>query len=116
MVIKDSQVRDSEVERLIETDIREMRKILKDKDRQRDVEAKIRRDTEYENSSEGVLDSLRVWSEATSEDEKNKDLIAETHYMREFIFNQIHSRKFVIAITYSLSAIYHITVDLIFMR
>ncbi len=35
MVRKNSQVKDREVERLIETDISEMRKVIKDKDRQK---------------------------------------------------------------------------------
>ncbi len=58
MVKNNSQVKDREVERLIDKDIREMRKVIKDKDRQRDVEEKIRRDMEYENSFEGVLNHL----------------------------------------------------------
>ena len=52
--------------------------VIKDKDRQRDVEEKIRRDMEYENSFEGVLNHLRIWGEAATEDEKNKGIIAET--------------------------------------
>lgn len=78
MVRKKSQVKDREVERLIETDISEMKKVIKDKDRQRDVEEKIRRDMEYENSLEGVLYHLRILGEATTEGEKNKCIIAET--------------------------------------
>ncbi len=78
MVKKNSQLKDREVERLIDKDIREMRKVIKDKDRQRDVEEKIRRDMEYENSFEGVLNHLRIWGEAATEDEKNKGIIAET--------------------------------------
>ena len=78
MVKNNSQVQDREVERLIGKDIREMRKVIKDKDKQRDVEEKIRRDMEYENSFEGVLHHLRIWGEAATEDEKNKGIIAET--------------------------------------
>ncbi len=78
MVKKNSQLKDRELERLIDKDIREMRKVIKDKDRQRDVEEKIRRDMEYENSFEGVLNHLRIWGEAATEDEKNKGIIAET--------------------------------------
>ncbi|MHC4270528.1 MAG: ImmA/IrrE family metallo-endopeptidase [Planctomycetota bacterium] len=78
MVKNNSQVKDREVERLIDKDIREMRRVIKDKDRQRDVEEKIRRDMEYENSFEGVLNHLRIWGEAATEDEKNKGIIAET--------------------------------------
>ncbi len=78
MVRRNSQVKDREVERLIETDISEMKKIIKDKDRQRDVEEKIRRDMEYENSLEGVLSHLRILGEAATEDQKNKGIIVET--------------------------------------
>ena len=78
MVRKKSQVKDREVERLIKTDISEMKKVIKDKDRQRDVEEKIRRDMEYENSLEGVLSHLRILGEATTDSEKNKCIIAET--------------------------------------
>ncbi len=78
MVRRNSQVKDREVERLIETDISEMKKVIKDKDRQRAVEEKIRRDMEYENSLEGVLSHLRIMGEATTEGEKNKCIIAET--------------------------------------
>jgi hypothetical protein len=78
MVRKKRQVKDREVERLIKTDISEMKKVIKDKDRQRDVEGKIRSDMEHENSLEGVLDHLRIWGEAATEDKKNKGIIAET--------------------------------------
>ncbi len=78
MVRKNSQVKDKEVERLIKLDIREIKKVIKDKDRQRDVEEKIRRDMEYENSLEGILQHLRIWGEAATEDKKNKGIIAET--------------------------------------
>ncbi len=78
MVKNNSQLKDREVERLIDKDIREMRKVIKDKGRQRDVEEKIRKDMEYENSFEGVLNHLRIWGEAATEDEKNKCIIAET--------------------------------------
>jgi hypothetical protein len=74
MVKKNSQLKDKELERLIDKDIREMRMVIKDKDRQRDVEEKIRRDMEYENSFEGVLNHLRIWGEAATEDEKNKGI------------------------------------------
>ena len=67
-----------EVERLIKTDISEMRKVIKDKDRQRDVEEKIRGDMEYENSLEGILQHLRIWGETATEDKENKGIIAET--------------------------------------
>lgn len=78
MVRKNSQVKDKEVERLIKLDIREIKKVIKDKNRQRDVEEKIRRDMEYENSLEGILQHLRIWGEAATEEKKNKDIIAET--------------------------------------
>lgn len=78
MVKNNSQLKDREVERLIKTDISEMKKVIKDKDRQRDVEEKIRSDMEYENSLEGILQHLRIWGEAATEDEKNKGIIAET--------------------------------------
>ena len=78
MLRKNSQIKDKEVERLIEKDISEMKKVIKDKDRQRDVEEKIRRDMEYENSLEGISYHLKIWGEATTENEKNKDIIAET--------------------------------------
>ena len=78
MVKKKRQVKDREVERLIKTDISEMKKVRKDKDRQRDVEEKIRSDMEYENSLEGILQHLRIWGEAATEDKKNKGIIAET--------------------------------------
>jgi hypothetical protein len=78
MARKNSQVKDREVERLIETDISEMKKVIKDKDRQREVEEKIRRDIEYENSLEGVLSHLRILGEAATGDKNNKGLIAET--------------------------------------
>ena len=60
MAIRNSQLKEREVERLIDKDIREMRKVIKDKDKQRDVEEKIRRDMEFENSFEGVLNHLRI--------------------------------------------------------
>lgn len=78
MARKRSQVKDREVERLIKTDISEMKKIIKDKERQRDVEGKIRRDMKYENSREGILQHLRIWGEAATEDRENKGIIAET--------------------------------------
>ncbi len=78
MARKKSQVKDREVERLIKTDISEMKKVIKDKDRQRDVEGKIRKDMEYENSLEGILQHLRIWGEAATEDKENKSIIAET--------------------------------------
>jgi len=78
MARKKSQVKDREVERLIKTDISEMRKVIKDKDRQRDVEGKIKMDMEYENSLEGILQHLRIWGEAATEDKNNKSIIAET--------------------------------------
>ena len=78
MVRKKSLVKDREVERLIKTDISEMKKVIKDKDRQRNVEGKIRRDMEYENSLEGILQHLRIWGEAATEDKENKGIIAET--------------------------------------
>jgi hypothetical protein len=78
MARKKSQVKDREVERLIKTDISEMKKVIKDKDRQRDVEGKIRKDMEYENSLEGILQHLRIWGEAATEDKENKGIIAET--------------------------------------
>lgn len=78
MVRKNSQSKDKEVERLIKQDIREMKKVIKDKDRQQAVEDKIRMDMEYENSLEGVLHHLTIWGEAATEDEKNKCIIAET--------------------------------------
>jgi hypothetical protein len=78
MARKKSQVKDREVERLIKTDISEMKKVIKDKDRQRDVEEKIRKDMEYENSLEGILPHLRIWGETATEDKENKGIIAET--------------------------------------
>ncbi len=78
MARKKSQVKDREVERLIKADISEMKKVIKDKDRQLDVEGKIRRDMEYENSLEGILQHLRIWGEAATEDKENKVIIAET--------------------------------------
>ncbi len=50
MVKNYSQLKNREVERLIDKDIREMRKVIKNKDRQRAVDEKIRVDMEYENS------------------------------------------------------------------
>jgi hypothetical protein len=78
MVRKKRQVKDKEVERLIKLDIREIKKVIKDKNRQRDVGEKIRSDMEYENSLEGILQHLRIWGEAATEDKKNKGIIAET--------------------------------------
>jgi hypothetical protein len=78
MVKNNSHLKDKEVERLIVKDISEMKKVIKDKDRQRDVEGKIRRDMEYENSLEGILQHLRIWGEAATEDKENKGIIAET--------------------------------------
>ena len=78
MVRKKRQVKDKEVERLIKLDIREIKKVIKDKDRQRDVGEKIRSDMEYEDSLEGILQHLRIWGEAATEDKKNKGIIAET--------------------------------------
>ena len=78
MARKKIQVKDREVERLIKTDISEMKKVIKDKDRQRDVGEKIRRDMEYENSLEGILPHLRIWGETATEDKENKGIIAET--------------------------------------
>jgi hypothetical protein len=78
MVRKKRQVKDKEVERLIKLDIGEIKKVIKDKDRQRDVGEKIRSDMEYENSLEGILQHLRIWGEAATEDKKNKGIIAET--------------------------------------
>jgi len=60
MLRKNSQIKDKEVERLIEKDISEMKKVIKDKDRQRDVEEKIRRDMEHENSLEGISYHLKI--------------------------------------------------------
>ncbi len=78
MVRKKSKVKDKEVERLIKLDIREIKKVIKDKDRQRGVGEKIRSDMEYENSLEGILQHLRIWGEAATEDKTNKGVIAET--------------------------------------
>lgn len=78
MARKKRQVKDKEVERLIKLDIREIKKVIKDKDRQRGVGEKIRSDMEYENSLEGVLQHLRIWGEAATEDKENKGIIAET--------------------------------------
>ncbi len=78
MVKRINHVKDREVERLIKTDISEMKKVIKDKERQRDVEGKIRRDMEYENSLEGTLQHLRIWGESATEDKENKGIIAET--------------------------------------
>ncbi len=78
MVRKKRQVKDKEVERLIKLDISEIKKVIKNKDRQRGVGEKIRSDMEYENSQEGILQHLRIWGEAATEDKKNKDIIAET--------------------------------------
>ncbi|MFQ5965587.1 MAG: ImmA/IrrE family metallo-endopeptidase [Candidatus Scalinduaceae bacterium] len=75
---KKRQAKDKEVERLIKKHIREMKKVIKDKDRQQAVEEKIRRDVEYENSFKGVLDDLRIWGEVTLEDKVNKGIIGET--------------------------------------
>ncbi|MHC4321721.1 MAG: ImmA/IrrE family metallo-endopeptidase, partial [Planctomycetota bacterium] len=35
-------------------------------------------DMEYENSLEGILQHLRIWGEAATEDKENKGIIAET--------------------------------------
>jgi hypothetical protein len=78
MARKKRQVKDKEVERLIKLDIREIKKVIKDKDRQRGVGEKIRSDMEYENSLEGILPHLRIWGEAVTEDQENKGIIAET--------------------------------------
>ncbi len=78
MVRKKSQVKDREMERIIKADISEMKQVIKDKDRQRDVEEKIRRDMEYENSLEGILQHLRIWGEAATENKENNGIIAET--------------------------------------
>jgi hypothetical protein len=78
MARKKSQAKDREVERLIKADISEIKKVIKDKDRQLDVGGKIRRDMEYENSLEGILQHLRIWGEAATEDKENKGIIAET--------------------------------------
>ena len=78
MVKRKSGVKDKELKRLIETDISEMKKVIKDKDRQRDVAEKIRRDMECENSLEGILQHLRIWGETATEDKENKGIIAET--------------------------------------
>jgi len=78
MARKKRQVKDKEVERLIKLDIREIKKVIKDKDRQRGVGEKIRSDMEHENSLEGILPHLRIWGEAATEDKTNKGIIAET--------------------------------------
>ncbi len=78
MAQKKGRVKVWEVERLIKTDISEMKKVIKDKDRQQDVEGRTRRDTEYENSLEGILQHLRIWGEAATVDKENKGIIAET--------------------------------------
>jgi len=78
MARKNSQVKDREVERLIKADISEMKKVIRDKDRQKAIEEKIRRDMEHENSPEGILHHLRIWGKTASEDDSDKDIIAET--------------------------------------
>ncbi len=78
MVRKKRQVKDKEVERLIKLDISEIKKVIKNKDRQRGVGEKIRSDMEYENSQEGILQHLRIWGESATEDKENKGIIAET--------------------------------------
>ena len=73
------QVKDDEVERLIMKSIREMRKGtgIKDKERLRKEEMKIRSQIEYENSFAGVFNDLKFFGD-TDEDEKRKRIVAET--------------------------------------
>ncbi len=77
--IANTQVKDNEVERLIKKSIREMRRNtdIKDKDRMRKEEMKIRSQIEYENSVTGVFDNLKFFGD-TVEDEKRKRIVVET--------------------------------------
>ncbi|MGR3173402.1 MAG: hypothetical protein ACUZ8N_02225 [Candidatus Scalindua sp.] len=77
--VANTQVKDDEVERLIMKSIREMRREtdIKDKDRLRKEEMKIRSQIEYENSFAGVFNDLKFFGD-TDEDEKRKRIVAET--------------------------------------
>ena len=77
--IANTQVKDNEVERLIKKSIREMRRNtdIKDKDRMRKEEMKIRDQIEYENSFAGVFDNMKFFGD-TAEDEKRKRIVVET--------------------------------------
>ncbi|MHC4138820.1 MAG: ImmA/IrrE family metallo-endopeptidase [Planctomycetota bacterium] len=78
-VIANTQEKDNEVERLIRKSIREMRRNIgiKDKDRICKEEMKIRSQIEYENSVTGVFDNLKFFGD-TVEDEKRKLIVVET--------------------------------------
>ncbi len=73
------QVKGNEVERLIKKSIREMRRKIdiKDKDRLRKEEMKIRSQIEYENSFTGIFNNLKFFGD-TAEDEKRKRIVTET--------------------------------------
>lgn len=77
--VVNTQVKDDEVERLIMKSIREMRREtgIKDKNRLRKEEMKIRSQIEYENSFTGVYNNLKFFGD-TDEDEKRKRIVAET--------------------------------------
>ena len=77
--IANTQVKDNEVELLIKKSIREMKRNadIKDKDRMRKEEMKIRSQIEYENSVTGVFDNLKFFGD-TVEDEKRKRIVVET--------------------------------------
>ncbi|MHC4453157.1 MAG: hypothetical protein ACYSWS_00500 [Planctomycetota bacterium] len=77
--IANTQVKDNEVERLIRKSIREMRRNtdIKDKDRIRKEEMKIRSQIEYENSFAGVFNNIKFFGD-TAEDEKRKRIVVET--------------------------------------
>ncbi len=76
---ENTQIKDNEVERIIKKSIREMRRNtdIKDKDRIRKEEMKIRSRIEYENSFTGVFNNLKFFGD-TAEDEKRKRIVAET--------------------------------------
>jgi hypothetical protein len=77
--IVNTQVKDNEVEKLIKKSIREMKRNtdIKDKDRMRKEEMKIRSQIEYENSFEGVFNNFKFFGD-TAEDEKRKRIVVET--------------------------------------
>jgi hypothetical protein len=77
--VVNTQVKDDEVKRLIKKSIREMRREtdIKNKDRLRKEEMKIRSQIEYENSFTGVFNNLKFFGD-TDEDEKRKRIVAET--------------------------------------
>ena len=62
--IANTQVTDNEVERLIKKSFREIRRNtdIKDKDKLRQEEIKIRNQIEYENSFEGIFNNLKFYN------------------------------------------------------